>query len=160
MSTDKAAFWTYLAEQWLQRETTPEEWWYQATGINPNYYVSTKGRAVARLNQNLDGWPIYHLKPVADQRGRLYFKIKQPNKYYARVYIDEAIATGTPVAVPDYLQRAIEEADAAKAEARAMRQREEADRLALWALDYDEDHPDYDHYYKQFLRALKWGASK
>lgn len=55
MKDDKAAFWIYLAEQWLQRETTPEEWWYQATGINPNYYVSTKGRAVLRLTQNLDG---------------------------------------------------------------------------------------------------------
>ena len=164
MSNDKTAFWIYLAEQWLQRETTKEERWYQATGINPNYYVSTKGRAVSRLNQNLDGWPIYQLKPVPDQHGRLYFKIKQPDKYYARVYIDEAIATGTPVVVPadlfDERQRAIEEAEAAAAEARAMRQREEADRLALWALDYDEDHPDYDLYYKQFLRAIKWGASK
>lgn len=156
MSHDKAAFWTYLAEQWLQRETTKEERWYQATGINPNYYVSTKGRAVVRLNQNLDGWPIYQLKPVADQHGRLYFKIRQPDKYYARVYIDEAIATGTAVVVPsdlfDERQRVIEEAEAAKAE--------EARRLAMWALDYDEDHPDYDHYYKQFLRAIKWGARK
>lgn len=158
MKDDKAAFWIYLAEQWLQRETTPGEKWYQATGVNPNYYVSTKGRAVLRLTQNLDGWPIYHLKPVPDQHGRLYFKIRQPDKYYARVYIDEAIATGTPVAMPDYPQRAIEETEAAKAEERAMHQREEAHRLALWALDYDEAHPDYDLYYKQFLHAIQWGA--
>ena len=164
MSNDKTAFWIYLAEQWLQRETTKEERWYQATGINPNYYVSTKGRAISLLNQKRDGWPIYHLKPVPDQHGRLYIKIRQPDKYYTRVYIDEAIATGTPVAVPadlfDERQRVIEESEAAAAEARAMRQREEADRLALWALDYDEGYPDYDHYYKQFLRVIKWGASK
>lgn len=158
MKDDKAAFWIYLAEQWLQRETTPGEKWYQATGVNPNYYVSTKGRAVLRLTQNLDGWPIYHLKPVPDQHGRLYFKIRQPDKCYARVYIDEAIATGTPVAMPDYTQRAIEETEAAKAEERAMRQHKEARRLALWALNYDEAHPDYDHYYKQFLHAIQWGA--
>ncbi len=164
MSTDKAAFWIYLAEQWLRRETTKEERWYQATGVNPNYYVSTKGRAISLLNQKRDGWPIYHLKPMPDQHGRLYIKIRQPDKYYTRVYIDEAIATGTPVAVPTDLfeerQRAIEEAEAAKAEERAMRQHKEARRLALWALDYDKDHPDYDLYYKQFLRALKWGARK
>ena len=55
MCNDKAAFWIYLAEQWLQRETTKEERWYQATGINPNYYVGTKGRAISLLNQKRDG---------------------------------------------------------------------------------------------------------
>lgn len=164
MTSDKTAFWIYLAEQWMRQETTKEERWYQATGINPNYYVSTQGRAISLLKQNREGWPIYHLKPMPDQHGRLYFKIRQPDKYYTRVYIDEAIATGTPVAVPpdlfDERQRAIEESETATAEARAMRQREEARRLAMWALDYDEDHPDYDHYYKQFLRAIKWGARK
>lgn len=94
---------------------------------------------------------------MPDQHGRLYFKIRRPDKYYTRVYIDEAIATGTPVAVPDYLQRAIEEVGAVKAEERAMRQHKEAHRLTLWALDYDEDHPDYDLYYKQFLHAIQWG---
>lgn len=147
-----------LAAKWIDENSMPEERWYFIPGTR--YYVSAKGRAVARYEkQQRDGSPVYELKIRSDEYGRKYFNT-QANYVYTRIYIDEVLANGVLAEVsPERRRQWSGQTMTTEGQKLTPRAKIEsrAKALALWLLE-DETHPDFKHYYKMMYEALEWGG--